>query len=168
MATILKHGKKYIQDVIICHECGCEFSVNDNEKEDYRDGYKVCCPECGELTSCCSPKESRDKTRMDKCIDDIINEETGIDFERIHIAMKALNWAWGTSQGGYEIPTVDELKREARRLLEDAWVRKSTISTGGFIAEYHKYDDGDVELKLIFAIENWSAIIDENDKIIYY
>lgn len=73
------------------------------------------------------------------------------DFEKVHKVMVALEWEWylGT-WGGFGIPSVGAIQKAARRLLSEAWTNKTTVSTGGFSAEY---DDGDLIFR--FILEEW-------------
>lgn len=93
----------------------------------------------------------------------LIKEIMGsFDFEKVHEVMKFLNWKWA-SLSNEGIPTVDQLRDEARKLLKEAWDKKSTISTGGFTARYHSEEDdgseyGAIEtLDLSFNIDQWDA-----------
>ncbi len=53
------------------------------------------------------------------------------DFERVHEIMVKVNWGW-VSIG---IPSISELKQEAKRLLNDLKKEKlKYVSTGGFTA----------------------------------
>lgn len=72
------------------------------------------------------------------------------DFEKVHTYMEATNWGWATSEG-YKVPSIDQIKDQARRLLIDAvWEEEhvANISTGGFHA--YKMPWG---LELTFSIE---------------
>lgn len=61
-------------------------------------------------------------------IDEILDE---FDFERVHKVMVALNWEWCG-----EVPTIAELRREARRLLRDCANNEgSSLSCGGFCVD---------------------------------
>lgn len=84
---------------------------------------------------------------MEEKISDILDN---FDFERVHKAMIALEWNWYLGMGGEGIPSVGALQKAARELLSEAWMKKTTISSGGFSAEY---DDGDLVLR--FILEEW-------------
>lgn len=77
------------------------------------------------------------------------------DFERVHRAMRALNWRWGLDPG--EAPTVSDLRRCAR-LLRDAKPDDVT-STGGLYVERDK--SGDYELS--FRIDSLTIGTDGGD-----
>jgi len=65
-------------------------------------------------------------------IDEILDE---FDFEKVHKVMTALDWEWYSTDG---VPSIAELRREARRLLKDLVNgRHQSISTGGFTAYMH-------------------------------
>jgi hypothetical protein len=78
---------------------------------------------------------------MDKhkaMIDEIIDK---FNFERVHIAMTALDWQWATTAGnGYAIPTLTKLKAMARTLLRESF-NETQVSSGGFVATYHPKDE---------------------------
>lgn len=84
---------------------------------------------------------------MEEKISDILSN---FDFERVHKAMIALEWNWYLGIGGEGIPSVGALHKAARELLSEAWMKKTTISSGGFSAEYY---DGDLILR--FILEEW-------------
>lgn len=76
------------------------------------------------------------------------------DFEKVHDIMKSLGWKWAFSKN--EVPSVEELKSEAHRLLVDACVEKTPISTGGFRAVYEHdsmWDEDESYLCLEFIVE---------------
>ena len=80
---------------------------------------------------------------MEKKISKILDN---FDFERVHKAMIALEWNWYLGMCGEGIPSVGALQKTARELLSKAWMKKATISSGGFSAVY---DDGDLILRFI-------------------
>ena len=90
-------------------------------------------------------------------IDFTINKEEHIqyiienfNFEKVHTVMELLHWTWVMSNN---VPTIDELKKIAARLLND--VSKNdydSCSTGGFKAT--RYED---HLKLEFIISNYDS-----------
>lgn len=69
-------------------------------------------------------------------IDNILDE---FDFESVHKAMVALNWTWSSTDG---VPTIGELRRQARELLKELIKSNNEIiGTGGF-----------------YVYRNWTAI----------
>ena len=79
-------------------------------------------------------------------IDAIINN---FDFEKVNKVMNFLNWTWFFST---TCPTIDELKQEAKRILNEICDSEDdtiAISTGGFKASI--YDDH-LELEFIVAL----------------
>ena len=104
--------------------------------------------------------------KFQSLIDDVMDS---FDFHKVHKVMKSLNWQWAFTDNG--VPEVYELRREARRLLEeclyemikhgeDNW----SITTGGFFARATNYKETEVEddefhlgLKLSFEVEDWDA-----------
>jgi len=78
------------------------------------------------------------KSVHESMIDEIIDK---FNFERVHIAMSALDWQWSTTAGnGYEIPTLPRLKAMARVLLRECITEKQ-VGTGGFVATYYPKDE---------------------------
>jgi len=75
-------------------------------------------------------------------IDEIIER---FNFERVHIAMNALDWQWCTTKGnGHAVPTLVELKAMARHLLRES-INSKVCASGGFEARYHPKVDRDSE-----------------------
>ena len=85
-------------------------------------------------------------------IDDVIEK---FNFERVHVAMVALDWAWQTTEGnGLVVPSVAKLKAAARDLLRKA-INHKYIATGGFVARYlPKVDDEPEQFTLQFIVES--------------
>jgi len=84
-------------------------------------------------------------------IDEIIDR---FNFERVHIAMKALDWGWCTTEGnGHAVPTIAKLKAMARHLLRES-INRKVCASGGLEARYHPKVDKDseyFELKFILC-----------------
>ena len=78
------------------------------------------------------------------------------DFNRVHEVMECLDWHWATCHKGQDVPGIDDIKAEAKRLLIDAVTEKETIATGGFRANYEKGTEEDPEpyLSLEFIVED--------------
>ena len=57
------------------------------------------------------------------------------NFERVYIAMTALDWKWRDG-GVLAVPSIPQLKQTAKRLLETAAIEKTTACSGGFQAKY--------------------------------
>ena len=102
-----------------------------------------------------------------------INHQQAIDitlenynFAKVQDCMKALNWTW---RGSPNFPSIQELKTQAKLLLEYAYNRacekqgKKKIqfmtATGGFEATCIKYKDGEIlfELKFVVSSFNYST-----------
>ena len=87
------------------------------------------------------------------------------DFEKVHTIMKSLDWKWAFSNEG--VPTVEELKREAHRLLVDACEEETNIATGGLRAVYEKEADraesGDPYIGLEFIVEECEGYENDDD-----
>jgi hypothetical protein len=56
------------------------------------------------------------------------------NFERVHVAMTALDWWWTNPK---EVPTIARLKQCAKHLLNTAYKEQITIATGGLQAKYY-------------------------------
>jgi hypothetical protein len=83
-----------------------------------------------------------------KKIEDILDE---FNFEKVHKAMEALDWTWHDSG----VPTIAELRRSARRLLNKVAEHDGDIemSGGGFQVQKEYGDIG-----LFFYIDNvWAS-----------
>ena len=81
-------------------------------------------------------------------------------FEQVRQVMELLNWEWVASDEG--IPTVPELRQEARRLLKMAFKEKTDVSTGGFHVRYESDADGGEFIQLIFAVEEWYEDVEKD------
>ena len=82
-------------------------------------------------------------------IDEILDN---FDFVKVHKVMEHLDWKWST-ENGVRIPTIQELRVEARGLLKSTIKENiSCISTGGFHAEKITDETG-TSLALRFVIE---------------
>jgi uncharacterized protein (UPF0128 family) len=94
----------------------------------------------------------------EKLIDDVI--ET-FNFERVHIAMTALDWQWQTTNGnGYELPSIARLKAMARVLLRES-INNKCVGSGGFEARYYpKVDDEDEYFQLRFTLAESNSCYD--------
>ena len=90
----------------------------------------------------------------DEMIEEIIHK---FNFEKVLLAMTALDWQWQTTRGnGYEIPTLIRLKAMARHLLRES-IKETCVGSGGFEARYHTKDNSDseyFELKFILCHED--------------
>jgi hypothetical protein len=71
-------------------------------------------------------------------------------FDRVYIAMTALDWKW---RNPHEVPTIVRLKQQAIILLETAYKEQITVTTGGLQAKYHPpIKDADPILSLSFVL----------------
>jgi hypothetical protein len=80
-------------------------------------------------------------------------------FEQVRKVMELLNWEWAATEEG--IPTLPELRQEARRLLKMAFKEKTNVSTGGFHVMYDSDDDGGEYIQLMFVVEEWDEEIEK-------
>jgi len=81
-------------------------------------------------------------------------------FEQVRQVMELLNWEWEMTEEG--IPTVPELRQEARRLLKMAFKEKTDVSTGGFHVRYDSDADGGEFIQLMFAVEEWYEDVEKD------
>ena len=83
-------------------------------------------------------------------IDEVIDK---FNFERVHIAMTALDWQWQTTEGnGHAVPSLPKLKAMARHLLMES-MKSKVVASGGFEATYHpKVDDESEFFELKFTL----------------
>jgi coenzyme F420-reducing hydrogenase alpha subunit len=114
--------------------------------------------------------EDEDKKEpLDKMIDEIMDE---FNFATVHKTMVALDWKWASSKN--YIPSMDELRAEAERLLRDVadvrlnmwqdedWKSPIICSTGGFSATAWCNEDKTKirRLELEFIVSSWKSRID--------
>lgn len=93
--------------------------------------------------------------------DALDNIMDNFDFDQVHKVMVFLDWKWANSNGSLEVPEKYELKGSARRLLKMAIEEKTTVSTGGFIAEYtEKEESGWMDLK--FVVSDWDEKVEKD------
>lgn len=89
-------------------------------------------------------------------IEDILDE---FDFHKVQKAMEALNWTWATSDG---VPTIGELRRCARRLLNyavqvDSSFPDYSTATGGFEVSRNLYPNHAKRYySLKFVVSEWN------------
>ena len=62
----------------------------------------------------------------------------GFNFKKVHAMMVAVDWKWSmdSSANGLLVPTIEELKSQAERLLYAAVSNRYCVSSGGFKACY--------------------------------
>jgi hypothetical protein len=101
-------------------------------------------------------------------IDEILDE---FNFAKVRKAMEALDWKWA----GVGIPTIDDLRNEAHRLLrgaanarlyefkDDHWLEGIQNSTGGFQAMAWCDEDKTkiIRLDLKFVLTSWDEEIED-------
>ena len=85
------------------------------------------------------------------------------DFDEVYKAMKCLRREWAHKDGGMRVPSLVEIKTNARDLLERIerdYKNKpdrghGSTSTGGFEAYWRRWDDGELEFGLSFILSEW-------------
>ena len=89
--------------------------------------------------------------REQEAIDNIMDY---FNFDKVLKTMIALNWKWvkedHKSLKDLEIPSIERIRKTARKALMRAIEIKDYTSSGGFEAEY---DDGNLYLR--FVVEEW-------------
>lgn len=105
-------------------------------------------------------KESKLTSTQRAKIQDIMED---FDFQKVHDVMEKLDWKWAMSKNG--VPTIDEMKAEAKRLLIDACIERTCVSTGGFRAVYEECSQGDPDpyIGLEFIVEDCEGFVDDED-----
>lgn len=91
-------------------------------------------------------------TSSNKKIQSILDN---FDFEQMNRVMVFMDWKWGCGENAF-IPSVEDLKVEACRLLERTYMCEIGHSTGGFETEYSKGATKEI-LTLKFVAEEWFA-----------
>jgi len=82
------------------------------------------------------------------------------NFEKVLKVMELLEWEWQDAEEG--IPTLPELRQQARRLLKMAFQEKTNTSTGGFHVRYESDADGGEFIQLMFAVEEWYEDVEKD------
>ena len=95
---------------------------------------------------------------VDAKIKSILNH---FDFNRVKKVMDVLNWKWASSCSKNGVPDIDEIRGLANRLLIDACIEKTNISTGGFRAVYDDNCDGDPYVGLEFIVEECEGFAED-------
>ena len=105
---------------------------------------------------------------LEYMIRDIMDE---FDFDKVHKAMKALDWRWV----GTGVPTIDELRNGAHHLLRGAansrlyefkhehWLEGIVNSTGGFQATAYCNESKSkiIRLDLKFVLTEWDESVED-------
>ena len=132
----------------------------ENILKDIRDELKSKSAEDKIQTVICTKESKLTFTERMK-IQDILED---FNFQKVHDVMKQLDWKWAMTK--YGVPTLDELKSEAKRLLIDACVEHTCVATGGFRAVYEageSPDDPEPYIGLEFIIEECEGFVDDDD-----
>lgn len=96
-----------------------------------------------------------------KVLDDIFDN---FDFEKVKVVMDALDWKWAYAKGENGVPTLDEIKAEAARLMWDcANMDTDALGTGGFRVEKDFTDPNNPWMRLSFEVIDWDAAASELD-----
>ena len=103
-------------------------------------------------------KESKLTSRERAKIEDIMEN---FNFDKVHKIMTMLDWKWAMTANG--VPSMDELRAEAKRLLIDAAVERTCVATGGFRAVYESDGSDDPYIGLEFIVEECEGFVDDED-----
>lgn len=93
-------------------------------------------------------------------INDLIED---FNFERVHIAMTALDWQWQQTAGnGHAVPSISKLKGMAKHLLRES-ISHKVVGSGGLLARYHpKVDDEPEYFSLQFVVAQADSLLDDD------
>lgn len=157
----------------ICHSCGTQFCGKPvNPGATWHLGDCECClssnvpcteaRDYGGFKEWPLPEEIDPIPRLKTLEDLIAPTMNGFDFERVHKAMKELDWCWSPSiELSSSVPTVDQMKATAKRLLISVVNSQEYFitGTGGFWAEKSvgnkdPLDDGLI-LRFILEESEW-------------
>lgn len=99
-----------------------------------------------------------DKVKLQEKIDYIFDT---FDFHKVAKVMKSLNWEYVIYEDGTacrRVPDETYLRKTARKLLNSMLMEsenksKESTATGGFEWSFEIYEDDEIFLRLIFALE---------------
>jgi hypothetical protein len=95
------------------------------------------------------------RTIEDEIIADILDE---FDFDKVHKVMEFLDWTWfkDDMQSPAEVPTKGDLRKQARRLMNNCIKHEEcSTGTGGFYVRKSTYD-GVPYYELQFVVTSWN------------
>ena len=98
-------------------------------------------------------QQAKATPELEKMADDIMES---FDFQKVHAVMRLVEWKWSCN-GELRVPTLDEIRAQARRLLDRVVYHDpdgtgvSNCATGGFCA--YRFPWG---VELVFAFERAS------------
>lgn len=101
-----------------------------------------------------------DKKALYEMRDEIMDN---FDFGTVARTMEYLDWGWATGKTvnfETEVPSESDIRREARKLIDEVIERVGTedqvgsIETGGFSVEFCEYD-GIPNIRLRFSVSDW-------------
>lgn len=117
--------------------------------------------------------EKLDKdARIKRVLNDVFDN---FDFERVKKTMDALDWKWDGMKRfdikndkpteGFYVPTLNEIKEEAARLMwECATQDVSVVAAGGFRVEKDFSDPNAPWMRLSFEVTDWDCEASEFDE----
>ena len=115
----------------------------------------------GKIQTPVQTKESKLTFTQRMKVQDIMED---FNFHKVHDVMKQLDWKWALSDS-CRTPTIDEMKREAERLLINACTERICVATGGFRAVYEECGQGDPDpyISLEFIVEECEGFVKDED-----
>jgi len=90
-------------------------------------------------------------------INDVIQE---FKFEKVHIAMTALDWKWITPNQSMAVPTIARLKQSATQVLISS-IESGCAASGGFTAKYFNSNEEPESFMLSFVVEEYDTWNDD-------
>ena len=114
---------------------------------------------------------AENETAVKRVLDDIFDN---FDFKKVKTVMDKLDWKWdgmkradiqtGELKVKFDVPTLDEIKAEAARLMWDcANMDTDVLGTGGFRVEKDFNDPEGPWMRLSFEVTDWDAAASEFD-----
>jgi len=102
-------------------------------------------------------KNEYDRKLVEKLLDEIMEN---FDFKKVHNVMEFLDWKWASSTTADAVPSIDEIKDEAARLLWDVVndPENEVIATGGLRVTKDFSDYRHPFISLEFVLEEWDAV----------
>lgn len=122
--------------------------------------------EAGQVENVQAPKKPTFDEKYDRLTEcekrKIASVMRQFDFKKVHDIMNFLDWTWAFTSNG--VPTVEEIKREAEKILVDACEEETNIATGGLRAVYEAdTEDGDPYIGLEFIVEDCEGFNEDDD-----
>jgi hypothetical protein len=85
--------------------------------------------------------------KQEELIEELLRD---FNFEKVLVAMTALDWKWNNFGEPYSVPTIARMKSHCRSLLYTS-VTDECVSSGGFKAKYYPADS-DLYVEAVFSL----------------